>query len=204
MPSGAATSLSTLQTQRQSILVHPARASVKNRARQHCPAAACQSHVTGSNSQHASAAKPTEAVQVYVATIPLVGFEEAARRLGALYPDQLALHTLVILQDAAAACTAYDFLPVAPTSPLTAARLLTGGTVPGELRVRRLRGLPRHRCYHVGVASLKAVAQAEAFQTDWNPDLQLFRNDCRHHTTALVYALTGRRLVLTALSKRRR
>lgn len=57
-----------------------------------------------------------------MAAVPLVGFEEAERRLGRLYPDQLALHTLVILEDADGSCTAFDFLPLNPTSPLTTSR----------------------------------------------------------------------------------
>lgn len=62
-------------------------------------------------------------VGVHVAAVPLVGpFEVAERRLGRLYPDQLALHTLVILEEPNGTCTAYDFLPLEPTSPLTTSR----------------------------------------------------------------------------------
>ncbi len=62
-------------------------------------------------------------MRVHVAAVPLVGFEAMAKRLGRLYPDQLALHTLVVLQRADGSCTAYDFLPLQPTSPATAVRL---------------------------------------------------------------------------------
>jgi len=77
------------------------------------------------------AAAPTQQqrqpVRVHVATVPLVGMEAAAERLGRLHPDQLALHTLVILEHSGAdvhgsGCTVYDFLPLHPTSPVTASR----------------------------------------------------------------------------------
>ena len=65
-------------------------------------------------------------MSVHVAAVPLVGpFEVAERALGRLYPDQLALHTVVILEEPDGACTAYDFLPLQPTLPLTISRYLT-------------------------------------------------------------------------------
>lgn len=60
---------------------------------------------------------------VHVAAVPLVGpFEVAERALGRLYPDQLALHTVVILEEPDGTCTAFDFLPLQPTLPLTISR----------------------------------------------------------------------------------
>jgi hypothetical protein len=64
-----------------------------------------------------------QTVGVHVAAVPLVGpFEAAERALGRLYPDQLALHTVVILEESDGTCTAYDFLPLQPTLPLTISR----------------------------------------------------------------------------------
>ncbi len=60
--------------------------------------------------------------RVYVAAVPLQGWEAAERLLGARYPDALALHTLVVLQGTDGRCTAFDFLPLRPTSPVTASR----------------------------------------------------------------------------------
>lgn len=60
---------------------------------------------------------------MHVAAVPLMGpFEAAERALGRLYPDQLALHTVVILKEPDGTCTAYDFLPLQPTLPLTISR----------------------------------------------------------------------------------
>jgi hypothetical protein len=90
---------------------------------------------------------------VYRATCPLEGWEAAAEALGELYPSQLHLHTFVVLEafgprlggsgsaserDSVASdagqpsIVAYDFLPSQPTSPVTAAVLLAGGSVPGK------------------------------------------------------------------------
>jgi hypothetical protein len=79
-------------------------------------------------------------VGVHVAAVPLVGpFEAAERALGRLYPDQLALHTVVILEDPDGTCTAYDFLPLQPTEPLTISRW-----VADEVRPHDVRTLPPH------------------------------------------------------------
>jgi hypothetical protein len=65
--------------------------------------------------------------------------------------------------------------------------------VPGELRERRLSSLPSRRCELVAVTDrADAVADARSFHRAWDPTLSLFRNDCRHHTTALVRHLTVR------------
>lgn len=70
-----------------------------------------------------TATQPRRTVGVHVAAVPLVGpFEAAERALGRLYPDQLALHTVVILEEPDGSCTAFDFLPLQPTLPLTVSR----------------------------------------------------------------------------------
>lgn len=86
--------------------------------------------------QRASVAAAAQATagRVYRATCPLVGLEALAESLGPLYPDPAHLHHYVVLETAGGNVVAYDFLPADPTSPLTAARLLSGGSVPGELR----------------------------------------------------------------------
>jgi hypothetical protein len=48
--------------------------------------------------------------------------------------------------------TAWDFLPEQPTSPLTAAALLSGGDVKGVLRERKLHYLPNARRRYIGAA----------------------------------------------------
>jgi len=127
--------------------------------------------------------------RVFVCALPLEGWEMAERMLGRQYPDALALHTLIVLQDPDGSCIAFDFLPLEPTSPFTASRLMTGGTVAANVRTRQLKRLPSRRCWAIGTAPADALEVASAFQQTWRAELQLFRRDCRHHTSALAAAL---------------
>ena len=70
-------------------------------------------------------------------------------------------------------------------------RLGLGQGVPGELRERCLSKLPTRQCQYVAVAT-QTGADARTFHRAWEPTLSLFRNDCRHHTQALVQHLTVR------------
>ena len=60
-------------------------------------------------------------------------------------------------------CMVFDFLPKTPTSPLTAATLLGGGSVPGILRQRPLRRVPRRRCRCLGPAAVDDVSPQPTF-----------------------------------------
>ena len=105
------------------------------------------------------------------------------------------------------ACVAYDFLPIEPTSPATAATLLSGGAVRGDRRVRALSRVPSRRCWRVGdttpglggggAAGVDAVARA--FQSTYDASLRLRENGCREHTAAMALAMTGITLDLDAL-----
>jgi len=149
---------------------------------------------------------------VYIARVPLVGLEALEWGLGDRYPGGLE-HTMVLVRhlecdadrcEDRGAVTAYDFVPENPTSPLTAAALLSGTSVPGKLRTRTLRGLPSRRCDLVGeavvgarlgggTASQREVdARCAEFQVSYNPQLSLRGNSCREHTAALASMLTGR------------
>ncbi|PRW58105.1 hypothetical protein C2E21_2723 [Chlorella sorokiniana] len=93
---------------------------------------------------------------------------------------------------AAPAVVAFDFLPQDPLSPLTAAALLSGGSVPGVLRRRPLAGVPRLRCQLQGSTWLPDPhAAAETFQQRYDSQLRLLRNDCTHHADALIAHLLG-------------
>ncbi len=74
----------------------------------------------------------TTSHEVHVVTCPLVGWERIAQRMGPLFPDAAALHYMVLVRGPADdSCSVYDFLPAHPESAQTAARLLSGQTVPG-------------------------------------------------------------------------
>ena len=136
--------------------------------------------------------------------------------LGDRYPRRLE-HTMVVIRHRGEeAVTAYDFLPRDPTSPITAATLLSGGGVPGELRARPLRRLPSRRCWKVGDATpglgaglvpqrwlggdladdtagdaAGVDAAAMWFQEEYDSTLSLRSNSCRQHTAAMAAFLTG-------------
>ena len=98
--------------------------------------------------------------QIFIATVPLVGWETWEKRLQHRFPSALALHCMVLVATRAASqdeVTVLDFLPDSPTAPATAARLLSGAAVQGQLRERRLRKLPNKRCWLVGAANQSAV-----------------------------------------------
>ncbi len=97
--------------------------------------------------QHVSEDLP----RVYVATLPLVGWEVMESALRDAYPNQLALHSMIAVQQDSA-FTVFDFLPNQPKSPLTAAKLLTGGSVKGLLRERQLTKKMTRRCWLIGVS----------------------------------------------------
>lgn len=104
---------------------------------------------------------------VYVATLPLVGWETVEEILKDKYPDELALHCMVLIESEEIV-TMFDFLPEMPTSPFVAAALLSGRQVKGTIRERRLSRLPGKRCWLVGpsatpqviFSSLKSLCQA--------------------------------------------
>jgi hypothetical protein len=106
--------------------------------------------------------------------------------------------------------------------------LLSGGSVPGVMRERRLRGLPSRKCYLIGKAlpeqvlilchkdapcralkgrqwfegvqptHVQACEAARQFNLEWPSKLQLLWHDCHHHTSALLQHLTGREIAINA------
>ncbi|CAK0784889.1 hypothetical protein CVIRNUC_008094 [Coccomyxa viridis] len=143
------------------------------------------------------------AARVYIAATPLEGMERIDSMLGALGRSAqklAALHTMTIIEENidgeadAKTYTLFDFLPVNATAPATAASLLAGGKWPGLKRERQLRRKPayRHQAL-VGEAIVPQAADAaRRFNETWDPDIQLLRHDCHHHTAALVESLTGK------------
>jgi hypothetical protein len=104
--------------------------------------------------------------------------------------------------DMAQPCVLADFLPESPTSPITAARLMSGGSVPAQLRVRTLPGFIR--CGQ-GISVQLAgelcadrphdVAGIEetiiSFNTRWPRTLQLLNRDCSTYANALISYLAA-------------
>ena len=167
--------------------------------------------------------KNTKPAEVFLACIPLVGLEAFGTMLGDNYPTQLE-HVMVLVRGVEGGgktpvVVCYDFLPIDPLAPTTAAALLGGGEVPGDLRVRPLRGVPSRRCWHVGTSTgsirvdsttseiestsasteletknIDVHADARDFQKRYPSKLSLFgdqKNTCVEHAEALITHLTG-------------
>eukprot|EP00951_Prasinocladus_malaysianus_P031640 scaffold304217_cov45-Prasinocladus_malaysianus.AAC.1 len=150
---------------------------------------------------------------VHVLKVPLVGLETITTMMGTLYPQQLKhcmtaiqtpegevrlpkesiwpsreRSTLSIKSNSAASqqCWTFDFLPADPTSAETLSNMLAGKAVPGmDTRIYWQYTMyePCHFCSHY---------VDELVLRTFNPNIRLFSNDCRHHTSQLVKLLTGK------------
>jgi hypothetical protein len=72
---------------------------------------------------------------VYIASCPLAGLSRFPANLGHPLANALPNHVmvLVVLESSSWECCSFDFLPVNPTSPLAALRLLAGYSAQGDL-----------------------------------------------------------------------
>ncbi|TYG62452.1 hypothetical protein ES288_D07G232300v1 [Gossypium darwinii] len=96
----------------------------------------------------------------------------------------------------------FDFQPEDPENIYSALAALSGRAVPGVVLTRKLRKLPRSRCWFVGYAEGNAVDKAYDFNNTWEVDLRIGLHDCRDYTNGLVEQLTGEKLVLEHLRRR--
>ena len=102
-------------------------------------------------------------------TVPLVGMESIERTLRDAFPDRLALHSVLMVEQDDQAINAFDFLPVQPISPVTAATLLTRGAVQGVLRERQMRSRPSKRCRLLGHARSSQVRVLDQISVEYHP-----------------------------------
>ncbi|RYR00795.1 hypothetical protein Ahy_B07g088911 isoform B [Arachis hypogaea] len=93
----------------------------------------------------------------------------------------------------------YDFQPKDPEDPYAALAVLSGRSVPGAVLVRKLKKLPRNKCWLVGYSKEDAEKVATEFNKTWETSLRVGVNDCRHYTNGLVTQLTGEKDVLKRL-----
>eukprot|EP00884_Botryococcus_braunii_P004919 jgi/Botrbrau1/14428/Bobra.0014s0075.2 len=95
---------------------------------------------------------------VYVVSTPMVGMEGLEAMCKAMkmeFPELAALHSVVVVQDSEEQVwRAWDFLPNDPLSPLTAAALLSGGSVGAQVRERLINYLPSSRRLCLGPTSM--------------------------------------------------
>ncbi|CAL0307315.1 unnamed protein product [Lupinus luteus] len=95
----------------------------------------------------------------------------------------------------------FDFQPKDPQDIYVALQVLSGRAVPvvGTLLVRKLKALPRSKCWQVGYSKGDGVEIANEFNKKWDTNLRVGLNDCRDYTNGLVEQLTGEKDVLNRL-----
>ncbi|OIW16439.1 hypothetical protein TanjilG_19155 [Lupinus angustifolius] len=93
----------------------------------------------------------------------------------------------------------FDFQPKDPEDIYVALQVLSGRAVPGTLLVRKLKTMPRRKCWLVGYSKGDGVEIASEFNKKWETKLRVGLNDCRHYTNGLVEQLTGEKDVLNRL-----
>ena len=143
--------------------------------------------------------QPAGGADVFIACTPLEGFERASALVfGEQGTSPRFEHWMVLVRHAGDEhASVYDYLPAKPKSPVTAASLLAGGSVQGEIRSRRLVGIPGRKCAYVGstrngLGGRIAIESAiRAFHERWDVDaLKLGSNDCQQHAKELAKWLT--------------
>lgn len=152
--------------------------------------------------------------EVYVAAVPL----RAPKGAGQLFVSSLYSldffdfqHFMVILNPSSSSSSpggsqavVYDFQPQDPEDLFTAVAALTGRKIPGIVLTRKIKNLPRRKCWFAGYSKLQessAVNAAKEFNEQWDTDLRIGYHDCRNYVDELVKHLTGEVLVLDQLRK---
>ncbi|CAA7023650.1 unnamed protein product [Microthlaspi erraticum] len=94
----------------------------------------------------------------------------------------------------------FDFQPVNPESIESAILILSGKLIPGVVMQRKLKNVPRQKCWMVGSSKENdAMEMAIEFNKSWETDLRVGFHDCRHYTNELVQHLTGETQIVERL-----
>lgn len=145
--------------------------------------------------------------EVYVASVPLRAPAGAAQVFD--FMKNFAVfanfqHYITIIKPyEEAPCTVLDFQPMNPEDPMTAVAVLMGQNIPGVIQERTLSRLPNQRCWLIGPMKPElSLEDAVTFSRNYNSELSLGINDCRHHTLDLVEYLTGESMNLIEEARR--
>eukprot|EP01023_Acetabularia_acetabulum_P036845 TRINITY_DN3483_c1_g1_i4.p2 TRINITY_DN3483_c1_g1~~TRINITY_DN3483_c1_g1_i4.p2 ORF type:complete len:165 (-),score=7.96 TRINITY_DN3483_c1_g1_i4:201-695(-) len=127
--------------------------------------------------------------KIYSGKSILVGWEPVANILGPNFPQQLALHTMLIMEDQTDLhCEVFDFLPAEPTKAGVIFTLLIGGKVQGKLRRKTMRKLPSKWC-RLAISQYNKynpVELAIQYQRQYDSELYLLGNNCNTFVDGLV------------------
>ncbi|KAG7578763.1 hypothetical protein ISN45_Aa03g029280 [Arabidopsis thaliana x Arabidopsis arenosa] len=132
---------------------------------------------------------------VYVAAVPLKAAAGPPQLIMSMaYSLNLSYlqHFMVIV---------FDFQPRNPESIEAAISVLSGNLIPGVVLERRLKKVPRQRCWLVGSCKGNAMEMAIDFNNSWGTDLRVGVHDCRNYTNELVQHLTGEIQILERLPR---
>ncbi|KAD4179051.1 hypothetical protein R6Q59_022615 [Mikania micrantha] len=95
----------------------------------------------------------------------------------------------------------FDFQPQDTESISVALAALSGRKIPGVLQTRKMKNLPKMRCWRVGSCNVDVEEVMRKFNSSWDTDLIVGHHDCRHYTNGLVECLTGEKRVLDRLRR---
>ncbi|KAK4279186.1 hypothetical protein QN277_016932 [Acacia crassicarpa] len=144
--------------------------------------------------------------EVYVAAMPLRATKGAAQlAMSAAYSLNFwdFQHFMVILKPSSplppSQVLVFDFQPNDPEDVYVALAVLSGKAVPGTVLVRKMKTLPRRKCWFVGYSKADGVGIANEFNKTWDTYLKVGLHDCRDYTNGLVKQLTGETDVLRRL-----
>ncbi|XP_030931926.1 uncharacterized protein LOC115957743 isoform X5 [Quercus lobata] len=146
--------------------------------------------------------------EVYVMAVPLRATKGPAQLLmSTAYSLNLwDLHHFMVLVKPSSPpppsqALVFDFQPKDPENIYVALDVIAGRSVPGVLLVRKLRELPRSKCWYVGSPNVDAIDVACEFNKSWKTDLRVGHHDCRDYTNGLIEYLTGQKDVLECLRR---
>ncbi|KAA8524798.1 hypothetical protein F0562_011221 [Nyssa sinensis] len=145
--------------------------------------------------------------EVYVAAVPLRATKGPAQLLmSTAYSLNVwdLQHFMVIIKPSSppnSQALVFDFQPQDPENIYIALAVLSGRKVPGAVLTRKLKRLPKSKCWFIGssVVELDAVDATYKFNQSWQTDLRVGHHDCRDYTDGLVEYLTGKKSVLECL-----
>ncbi|CAK9133390.1 unnamed protein product [Ilex paraguariensis] len=145
--------------------------------------------------------------EVYVAAVPLRAARGPAQLLmSTAYSLNLwdLQHFMVIIKSSSpphSQALVFDFQPKDPEDIFVALAALSGNNIPGAVLTRKLKKLPKTKCWFIGSTNVDALVATLKFNQSWETDLRIGHHDCRDYTNGLVEYLTGKRYVLENLRR---
>ncbi|CAL9111709.1 hypothetical protein MUK42_00979 [Musa troglodytarum] len=141
---------------------------------------------------------------VYVAAVPLRAAKGPAQMLmSAAYSLGVwdLQHFMVVVRPdpSQSQVIVFDFQPQDPENFYTLLSVLLQRQIPGVVLKRKLRRIPKSRCWFIGFSDDDGVEVANKFSEDWSTHLTVGKHDCRNFTNGLVECLTGQQHVLSYL-----